>query len=257
MKRAAVVLSLVLLTAAGVYAFAIEPTWLRVSVLSRSASSLTKPLRVVLIADLHSDRFGAYEAMVVDRVAQHEPDLVLVAGDLVTPAGITDGANEFLSRLQAPLGVYWVPGNHEHWALRGEPSRFLEGGRALVNEMVSVRDDVWLVGLDDRLAGVPDPSILDDLPEHGVRLAMLHSPMGIEDLAGRVDFAFAGHSHGGQIRLPFIGPLALPPETGPYDAGWFDVSGTALFVTVGLGTSVFPIRFGCRPEIVVIDLMPG
>lgn len=175
-----------------VYAVAIEPGWLHLSEHKVPAPRLIEPLKVVLVADLHADTFGRFEARVARTVVEQEPDLILVAGDLVTPTGTTEGATAFLESLSAPLGVFWVPGNHEHWALPGEPRSFFDvaGAQPLVNEAVRIRDDVWLVGLDDRMAGRPKPEVIDTLPTGVLRLAMFHSPMGIRDIAGRVDFAF-------------------------------------------------------------------
>ncbi|MEL6544349.1 MAG: metallophosphoesterase [Myxococcota bacterium] len=250
-------LSLAALAGSGfVYARWIEPEWLVVTEHRETVAGLETPLRLAVVGDLHAERFGPFEQRVLDAIDNAQVDAVLVVGDLVTPSGLTEAANRFLGALDAPLGVFWVPGNHEHWALEGPPEAFFNRGTPLVNRAHRLRDDVWLVGVDDSLAGEPRPTLALPHTDPSVRIAMLHSPAGVEALAGQVSVAFAGHTHGGQIRLPVLGALVLPPGSSRFDAGWFTVAGTRFFVTVGLGTSIARLRFLCRPEVAVVDLVP-
>jgi len=144
-----------LLVAVTLYAFLIEPRWLRVNHQCAEIAHLDKPLRIVLVADLHRDNPSLFGSRVAEVANAQQGDLILVAGDLVPPAASTAGAEAFLNQLRAPLGVFLVPGNHEHWALPGPPQDFIRSENATlrVNEARSVRDDLWIIGLDDALAG--------------------------------------------------------------------------------------------------------
>jgi predicted MPP superfamily phosphohydrolase len=93
----------------------------------------------------------------------------------------------------------------------------------------------------------------------GLDIVLCHYPAVLPLVAGPgVELVLAGHTHGGQVRLPFVGALALPFDSGGYDAGWFERGPTRLFVSRGVGTSILPIRFACRPEVAVhrLDLPP-
>lgn len=85
---------------------------------------------------------------------------------------------------------------------------------------------------------------------------MVHSPEYFGTLAGKADLVLAGHTHGGQVRVPFLPPLWLPHGSGSYVEGWYQDGGSRLYVSRGIGNSVLEFRFNCRPELPVIDLMP-
>lgn len=240
-------------------AFWIGPRWLEVTHHTVRAA-VTGPLRIAHVSDLHTHGIGPLEESVLAALRDERPDVILVTGDLVESAAEKPIAEAFLEQLQAPLGVYFSPGNWEHWRLQAKDGRYYDAAnvRSLTNESVTLRDDVWLVGIDDTYAGVPRAAkALEAVPDHGAKVAMLHAPIGLPDLAGQVDLVFAGHTHGGQARLPFLGGPARPPGSGPFDAGWYESRGTRMYVSRGIGTSILPVRFLCRPEIAIVDLIPG
>jgi predicted MPP superfamily phosphohydrolase len=127
----------------------------------------------------------------------------------------------------------------------------------LVNEAAAVRDDLWIVGLDDALAGKPRIDAIDAVPPGVATLAIFHSPSLFSTIADRVDLALAGHTHGGQVRLPLLGAIIVPPESGPFIAGWYRMDRAQLYVSRGIGTSVLPIRFLCRPEVALFHITPA
>jgi predicted MPP superfamily phosphohydrolase len=94
------------------------------------------------------------------------------------------------------------------------------------------------------------------VPADVYRIALFHSPVFFEEAAGSCELALSGHTHGGQVRLPPLGPLWLPPMCGRYVEGWYDLNGSRMYVSRGIGTSILPIRFMCRPELAIITLMP-
>jgi predicted MPP superfamily phosphohydrolase len=239
------------------------------------------PLTIALLSDIHagSPYFGLQTIeRVVGAVNEARPDLVLLAGDYVV-SGIPGGRfvppeelAEVLRGLEAPLGVYAVLGNHDVWLDEARVERAFEAvGIALLSdeairlpvpvpaqEPVTATDETragfWLVGLNDSLTSRPDvdqalSAIDDDAPV----IAFTHNPDLFPRVPERVALTLAGHTHGGQVRLPFIGTPVVPSKYGSrYARGLIVEEGRTLFVTSGLGTSIFPVRFGVPPEVAVL-----
>ena len=226
-----------------------------------------RALRILQVTDLH---FGnsllpfAYEAALSAARSAH-PDLVAVTGDLISKAEGVEAAISFIAQLSRLAPTYVVPGNWEYWSLGEgvEVEGFLKsleeagGAKVLVNESDEV-GGVDLLGVDDPYLG------LDDLDEAlrgsrgGVKVLLAHSPQVIGKAEGRVDVVLAGHTHGGQLHIPFIGPLfvPLPSKYRKYVAGLFEEGGTYVYVCRGVGMSLAPLRFMCRPEVAIVDLRP-
>jgi uncharacterized protein len=238
--------------------FVVEPRWLRVSTFTVPAA-VTRPLRVAQVSDLHTRGDTALQRQVVAALAEAKPDAILITGDLIDKSAGIEPVYAFVAQIDAPLGVWFSPGNWEHWILRGPEKNYYSGSRlrVLVNEAAQLRDDVWLVALDDAYAGVPRPRVaFENAPDGVARIAMIHAPTGFDAVDGKVDLALAGHTHGGQVRLPLIGGFILPPGSAPFDAGWYGSGSTRMYVSVGIGTSILPVRFMCRPEVAIFDLVP-
>jgi hypothetical protein len=124
-----------------------------------------------------------------------------------------------------------------------------------MNSNREAREGVWLIGFDDLFGGSPDANrAFAGVPESAYKIALFHSPAYFEAIVGRCDLALAGHTHGGQVCLPFIGPLWLPPFSGKLVSGWFEQRGTQMYVSRGVGTSIIDARFFCRPEIAIITI---
>lgn len=253
-KLRPVPLFLVLAGLGAAHAFWVEPAWIEVT-RHEVAAKLAAPLRVAHLSDLHARGLGRRERSWLAAVERERPDAVVITGDFFVDAASNDGAFDVMRRLHAPLGVWAVMGNWEHWRPAGRlRERLVEAGvRLLVNESARLRDDAWLVGLDDELGGAPDPNgALAGVPAGAFALALIHSPAGFEAIAGRVPVALAGHTHGGQIRLPLLGAPWTPPGSGAYVAGWYEREGSRLYVSRGLGNSVIDARFWCRPEVALL-----
>jgi predicted MPP superfamily phosphohydrolase len=168
-------------------------------------------------------------------------------------------ARDLLANLSAPLGVWIVRGNWESPNLAEEGRTFFHsmGARFLINSGAKVREDVWLAGLDDPASGEPHiGQALAGAPADSFKLVLMHAPDYFDEIAGRFDLALAGHTHGGQIVLPVLGPLWLPDGGRRYLKGWFTRNGSQLFVSRGIGTSRFPARLSARPELAIIDVRP-
>ena len=238
----------------------LETRWLRTVPIDLSQSSAS--LHIVHISDLHYKGDRRYLAEVVRRINGLRPDFVCFTGDVAERRGYLEEALEVMGQIRAP--VFGVPGNHDHWrGDLGQTDRLFRkaGGRLLVNTWTSWEKAgarVILVGIDDMTAGRPMPEwAFPPLGAcEGAKVVVLcHSP-AIFDRMGdrRFDLGLAGHSHGGQVRLPLLGALTVPRNTGCYSMGLYRTSRGVIYVNPGIGTWWLPLRFLCRPEVTLIRL---
>lgn len=226
---------------------------------------------IVQISDLHNARFGKEQARLLKAVAEQEPDIIAVTGDLVDSSHTDlNIAMEFMKQAVEIAPVYYVTGNHEGWlgATYGELEKCLEeaGVFVLNNTMYSGQFE----GMDLNIAGVHDPDMPGNnivlakqvIPEltadaEGYTILLSHRPELFDTYAeSNINLVLSGHYHGGQFRIPFIGGVIAPgaglfPE---YTEGTFTKSGTTMVVSRGLGNSVIPVRINNRPEVVVVRL---
>ena len=232
--------------------------------------SSVEGFRLVHLSDFHHNPEQnnlAHLQQVVSQTNALQPDLIALTGDFVDNSleGVSVIA-EILAELNAPWGIYAVLGNHDHRQGASEVRRALEdvGIMVLWNENVTLTGDaaaISLVGLDDWLRGRPQISTaLDGLPAHTTNIMLAHEP----DLADRlsqyhqIHLQLSGHSHGGQIRLPGIGPLILPALGQKYDQGHYQIEHLHLYTTRGIGTLTnVPFRFNCPPELTELVLVRG
>lgn len=241
------------------YGFFIEPSWVEVTHHRVEVSGLDKELKVAHLTDLHLREWGRRERTLLRLLDEEKPDLIVITGDTSSPGTADEVRYEVLSRLRAPLGVYAIRGNWEHWSpMEDEAALYRRAGiEWLNNRGLKLSAQLWLVGLDDALAGAPDPAMaFAAVPPGAPCVTLLHSPSYLAEVAGRCSVALAGHTHGGQVRLPGLGPLWLPTGSNGYEAGWYEREGTKMYVSRGIGNSVLDIRFRCRPELAIILLTP-
>jgi uncharacterized protein len=226
--------------------------------------------RLALLSDLHvgSPYWGLPELeRLVDRVNQEKPELVLLAGDYMIN-GVTFGESVApeaiagaLAGLDAPLGVVAVLGNHDWWNDGHRVRRAFESAGVIVleNEARAIQrgsQRFHVVGLADQLTRRVrlDPA-LAGVAEGSPFLVLAHEPDVFVRVPERASLTLAGHTHGGQVRLPLIGRPVIPSRYGQrFAAGHIVEEGRHLFVTTGVGTSVFPVRFGVAPELVILTL---
>ena len=251
------------------YARFIEPDLLTEKHYYREIPGLSKPLTIAFFTDTH---FGKnYPDDMIFRIAEKinaaNPDLILFGGDffdfylrdqemLDLPLLQTG-----LSRMEAPLGKFAVRGNHDQGggAYRVYPEVLEAGGFSLlINQGISLPgENLWLYGADDMLLGSPEaPS---SVPDGQAGILLSHEPDQADTLlAGGVRLALSGHSHGGQVRLPFVTESILPTGAQRYVRGWYTLPNEIpLLVSSGIGTSVLPFRFFCPPEICILELVPA
>jgi predicted MPP superfamily phosphohydrolase len=228
------------------------------------------PIRVALLSDIHvagPDMPPERLARIVDQVNGLAPHIILLAGDFVSDKRVATkifGASEGLAPmrgLKAPLGTWAVLGNHDHWRNAAESRRALRAAnvRVLDNRAVSV-GPLRLGGIDDDFTRNADVSgtVSAMRAGRGSRVLLTHSP----DVAPRtptdVSLILAGHTHCGQIRLPFIGAVSYESNYGDrYSCGLVTEGRRRVLITAGIGTSVLPIRLGAPPDIWLLTLGPS
>ena len=208
--------------------------------------------RLVQISDVHHRGDVAYAEEIVRAINALDPDLVCFTGDLIEHVHFLPEALELLGMIDAPL--FGIPGNHDYWsgARFGEyAKRFAAGGGAwLVNATAPVREHgLAFVGVAERNTAAARRPAADRC------VLLTHYPIFVDDIPDlRFDLILAGHSHGGQVRLPGMEARFVPFYVGPYDRGLYNTPAGPLYVNSGIGTATVPFRINCPPEITLFEL---
>ena len=225
------------------------------------------PLTAMLISDIHvigPDMPPERVGRIVDRINSLKPDLVLIAGDFVSDRAIATRhysaveATSVLSRLHPSFGTFAVLGNHDHWRNGGEVRRALrKAGIVVLSNQARQVGPVALGGLDDsftRHAKV-DRTLLSMRRLYGARILLSHSPDPFMKLPQDVPLMLAGHTHCGQVSLPFLGaPMTASAYGRRLACGLVRERGKTLIVTAGLGASNLPVRIGAAPDMWLLTL---
>lgn len=223
-----------------------------------------RELRLVQISDPHIRAFYGYYRRIAEAVNALAPGVILITGDFLEKGRNLADVRQFLKLLQAPMGIFAVQGNWEYWArLEGENLRRQFAGVG-VTLLIDERFDLELRNVPLSILGLDYPSPVDHLTalqNHAdparVNLLLSHVPaFEHRRLDSRIDLILCGHTHGGQVKIPFVTPFYLPRFSAPFVAGMYQVGPfhTPLYVNRGIGTSLFPVRFMCRPEITLLRL---
>jgi predicted MPP superfamily phosphohydrolase len=225
--------------------------------------------QIVHLTDLH---YGLLVPLTVIRYvirrANHlNRDLIVCTGDYVHERGATtqiDTVWPLLSALKAPFGVLSVLGNHDHWADTGRSQQWLnETNQDLRHKAKVIEKDgerLWVAGAGDLWEDHRNlDEILNGIPDSDCRIVLAHNPDTADtEFSGRIDLMISGHTHGGQIDIPFIGPPILPVRNKTYSSGLkTSPRGTRVFISKGIGWAIYPVRFNCAPEIAVLELVPS
>lgn len=226
------------------------------------------PITIAHLSDTHPvlpDMPPARLAAIVARVNALKPDLIVLTGDYVSDRAIRTGlvppaeAVAPLAALRAPLGLFAVLGNHDMNApgLAAEVTAALRaGGITVLRNAATRRGAAWIAGGDDNWRGVTDlQRALAEVPAGAPALFLVHNPDAWVDVPDRVALTLAGHTHGGQIAPPGIGPLITATNAGPkWARGHIVERGRHMVVSAGLGASILPLRVSVRPEIVLVRI---
>jgi len=228
-------------------------------------------LRIAVLSDIHAGGSFIDEGklrLIVDRTNQLQPEMVVILGDYIAGDGrrhplkmTPEVFAPLLKNFSAPLGVYSVLGNHDWWFDGRKVRAALEqnGMKVLDNEALRVEargTSLWVVGFADLWTRPQQiAETVAQVPTGAPMIALAHNPDMFPRLPQRVQLLLAGHTHGGQVRFPFIGSVIHPSDFGQrYARGHIIENGHHLFVTTGIGTSIMPVRFNVPPEIVLLTV---
>lgn len=217
-------------------------------------------LKIAVMGDFHFDDWGSRRliASAVKAINEQSVDAVILVGDYISnEVAAMEPLCEELSHLRTKFGAFGVLGNHECWHFDEAIPRLLEnaGVKLLVNGAADC-GEFAVAGLDSYWGGRPDIKFtVKDLDPEKPIVAGWHEP----DTFGYYDdprtlLQVSGHTHGGQIRAPFYGPLLLPEYGRKYPYGHYRKKDSSLFVTRGIGTLNIPARFLCPPELAILTM---
>lgn len=231
----------------------IEPTWLDIRRLTLGSKAPTH--RLVHFSDVHHKGDCAYLKSVIATINSLKPDFVCFTGDIMEEGKYLEQALELMAGVRAPM--FGVPGNHDYYSqVPFAPIRECfqaTGGDWLLNQSRPFDDGkINLVGTICLFPLLPVPPTRPETKN----ILLTHYPASVKRVGDRqFDLMLAGHSHGGQVRLPFIGAPVLPGFVDQYDLGLFQTPNGPLYVNPGIGyIGPYDIRFNCRPEITVIEI---
>ena len=256
------------------YSFFVERNHIEIKHIRLSSSRLPssfKGIRILHLSDIHFGFFYDLDQLqsLVLNIQSLKPDMICFIGDLIDQDfSETEATNisNLLSQIVAPYGKYGVLGNHDYWGNTELVKKCLTsaGFQVLLNEVTSVRignSMIYISGVDDLLGGTPEISKIfnkNKLNPDCYHILLVHEPDYADEVSYHpVDLQLSGHSHGGQITLPAIGPLITPKLSRKYHSGLYKInSRLSLYTNRGIGTTILPFRFFCRPEITIIELQP-
>ena len=275
---------LIIGTATVIYGSFIEPHILTLNEVSVNTGKMSKPLKIAFLADIQAGQYRKidYVQKITDRLAYYNPDIIILGGDFVE--NFASESDEYLQL--APIGTitnkyptYAVLGNHEYGIGSGlsvtfdkyrtpnvseDVSKYLGslGVRVLRNELVTVTSTpspFYLFGIDEWMAHKQDLRPLkNDRTENFATIVVVHNPYAALTISSykNIDLILSGHTHGGQIRFPFVGPLGRVDDVTPADwyQGLRQVENSKLFVTSGVGETGARARLFNPPEIVMLTI---
>lgn len=231
--------------------------------------------RIVQVSDLHNNVYGMGQSYLLAKIREARPDAIVVTGDLIDRnTKNVDNAMLFINGAVDIAPVFYVTGNHEASVGKQYKELVLRMNEAgvtfLDNDAVTViyeEDVITLAGVRDPAFdwSKPDAKIVDDeikkalaeVSDTQVTVLLSHRPELIKTYSENgIDLVLTGHAHGGQIRLPFIGPIYSPSQGlfPKYTSGLYEEGGTKMYVSRGIGNGIAPLRFNDGPELAVIVL---
>ena len=229
-------------------------------------------IKIAIVSDFHIGR-GPLEKWRAERILKavnaQEPDIILFLGDYTNgyfyqSSLTTQELTEYLSRFSARIGKFGVLGNHDiaygedliMKVLADSSITLLRNSNAFVS---TPHGDIYIAGINDALTSnhYSYSAALNGIPHDAPVIFLTHVPVAVREVPKFVDVVLAGHTHGGQLRLPFIGNI-FPLKHSPREivAGLSKYEGHQIFTSRGLGTSRFPVRFFCPPEFTILRISP-
>ena len=228
---------------------------------------------IALLSDFHYDEYFSSHPLhaAIGMVNGLRPDLIVLTGDFVSlpfsgrndrqAARAADPCAQLLRQMRAPHGLWAILGNHDFFSDPDHITSVLraEGIQVLENQSAAIEGNggrFWLAGVGDVLGKDADlNATLHDVPTGEATVLLAHEPDYADHAATfPVDLQLSGHSHGGQVRFPFVRPLYLPEMAKKYIAGLYTIGPLTLYTNAGLGTVLLPVRFRCPPEITMLTV---
>ncbi|PHR95230.1 MAG: metallophosphoesterase [Leeuwenhoekiella sp.] len=223
-------------------------------------------LKIIQISDLHLDQLRSVHKSIARKINALKPDLIFITGDSVDETEKIKPLNAFLKLIDNSIKKYAITGNWEYWGnvdlTELEKVYGKNNCELLVNDnrTISIRNrEIAIIGIDDFVGGNADfEEAIKDLKEADTTIVLSHCPEHRDIIAKQkgnilIDLVLSGHTHGGQIT--FLGFVPFKPQgSGKYLKGWYTESDPKMYVSKGIGTSMLPIRFGARAEIVEMDI---
>ena len=268
-------INLVLMATGGIgYGMLVEPGFFKIETVPLKLKRLSKTfsgLRVAQISDIHMGGWMNVERLqlVADLIKDQKPDLLLITGDFLMGHSFSENSEqvlddivEVLSPLAKSIPSYAVLGNHDYWASSKAVRRMLLacGITDLTNTVFTITRDgesLHLCGVDDVWEGdVRLHDVIAQLSDDHAAILLAHEPDYADTSAvtGKFDLQVSGHTHGGQIALPFFGPPLLPYLGRNYPSGLYRVGDMYQYTNRGVGMARVPIRLNCPPEITLFVL---
>ena len=231
--------------------------------LSKSESN---KIKIIQISDLHLNQLRSFHQSIADKINSVQPNLVLITGDSVDQSEKLEQLNSFLQLIDLSIKKFAITGNWEYWGhvdlekLRNVYAK--NNCELLINEhrTLSIKNrQISIIGLDDLIGGQPDfPKAVENLQHTDTNIVLAHCPEHRDIMTRQkgnltIDVVLSGHTHGGQIT--FLGFVPFKPQgSGRYLKGWYRDAEPPMYISKGIGTSVLPIRFGARAEIVELEI---
>jgi len=222
--------------------------------------------RIVQVSDLHNTSFGIDNEMLLKKIEEADPDIIVITGDLVDSSFTNvEKALRFIDQITAICPVYYVTGNHEYWISEDALNSLLSGLEARGVYILSNESRTILAGKASFcLAGLDDRNLMDDTlkgilqgKQKDLTVVLAHEPQCFQNYVdSNADLVLTGHAHGGQFRIPGFGGVVAPDQGfhPKYTEGEFVDGPTTMLVCRGLGNSVIPVRLFNNPEIVCVEL---
>ncbi|WP_459499695.1 metallophosphoesterase [Bacillus sp. C1] len=253
------------------YAKYIEPNFLSLTHHTLRSSLIPKNfqgMKIIQFSDLHLGYYFSLQHLttIVSKINELAPDIVLFTGDLIDDYQTyseTPFVSSILRNIRAPFGKFAIYGNHDHGGYGTEYYRQIMGDagfEVLQNTEKRIRlldnSEISIFGIDDMLLGKPEIDItLHNVQKNLYTIVLVHEPDVAPKIANfPVDLQLSGHSHGGQVQIPFLGAIVTPALAKHYIEGFYHIQELLLYVNRGLGRTRVPFRFLSRPEITIFTL---
>lgn len=210
---------------------------------------------------------------IVETINKQNPDVVIFTGDLIDEPNKYQYSEEIipiLSSISAPFGKFSIYGNHDHGGYGTNLYReiMIDSGFTVLqnnSERIKLLDGstLYIVGLDDAMLGKPNfEKAVSGIPKDSYKILLAHEPdLATVAVQHGIQLQLSGHSHGGQVKIPFFGPLITPPYSEQYYEGFYDLkhfdNNLTLYVNRGIGTTRLPFRFLSKPELTLFTLSSG